>query len=69
MLNSNFKNDSTSWKGLHSLQQRRSYYCCVNLCMCSKQFALLQPLLHARVKHRLIWVPVHVFDPGKRTDD
>lgn len=34
-----------------------------------KVFALLQPLLHARVKHRLIRVPVHVFDPRNRTDD
>ena len=30
---------------------------------------LLQPLLHARVKHRLIGVPVHVLHPGNRTDD
>lgn len=67
MLNSNVKIDSTCWTSLH---QGRFLLQGASVCVCAlKQIALLQPLLYARVKHRLIRVPVHVFDPGNRTDD
>lgn len=66
----------TSWSGFRRKKlavretELHTVRCmCVLVCCAAKEFMLHQPLLHAQVEHRLVRVPVHVFDAGDRADD
>lgn len=66
----------TSWSGFQKKKlavretELHTIRCmCVLVCCAAKEFVLHQPLLHAQVEHRLVRVPVHVFDAGNGADD